>query len=126
VNNTTSGFAELLGSSSEKIETFYHDLPPDVAESFVGQLMPQTLKSFYEDGDVAYAGWMDVPTWYVAATQDHTGPVAFQRGMVDEAIKAGADVTSRELDTGHSPFLSQPEELVQLIVAAGNEFGSGK
>jgi pimeloyl-ACP methyl ester carboxylesterase len=97
-----------------------------VAEEAATQLMPQSLKSFYGDGDAVYAGWKDVPTWFIAATQDHTAPVEFHRGMVAAARKEGANVTLRELNTSHSPFFSQPEEVVKVIVDAANAFESGK
>jgi pimeloyl-ACP methyl ester carboxylesterase len=126
LNNNTTGFAELLGSSSDKREVFYNDMPAHAAEEATKHLMPQSLKSFYEDGDVAYAGWMDVPTWFIAATQDHTGPVGFHRAMVVAAQELGADVTMRELNTSHSPFLSQPEEVVKVIVDAAKVFESGE
>jgi pimeloyl-ACP methyl ester carboxylesterase len=69
---------------------------------------------------------MDVPTWFIAATQDHTGPVGFHRAMVVAAQELGADVTMRELNTSHSPFLSQPEEVVKVIVDAAKVFESGE
>jgi pimeloyl-ACP methyl ester carboxylesterase len=124
--NRTSGFADLQGSSSDISAVFYNDLPADVAASFVEQLRPQTIKALYESDDVAYAGWMDIPTWYITATEDQAIPIQAQQAMIDGAIQAGGDITSRELKTSHSSFLSQPGEVVKIIIEAASVFEGGK
>jgi pimeloyl-ACP methyl ester carboxylesterase len=118
--NTNTGFAELRGSP---IHHFYHDLPREEANAAVGQLMPHSLKSLYEGGEHAYAGWQDVPVWYIAATRDQVLPIAAQRLGVGLARGQGGDVTVREIESSHSPFLSRPEEFTGILVAAAAEFG---
>jgi hypothetical protein len=46
--------------------------------------------------------------------------------MIDGAIQAGGDITSRELKTSHSSFLSQPGEVVKIIIEAASVFEGGK
>ena len=50
---------------------------------------------------------------YIETLQDQTVPLAAQRKMNE--LTPGADVHS--LDTGHSPFLTRPRELADLLLA---------
>jgi len=58
------------------------------------------------------AGWRTLPTTAVVCTADRATPPAKQRHW---ARRAGRVV---ELDSGHHPFLSRPEELATIIAAA--------
>ncbi|GFF78815.1 conserved hypothetical protein [Aspergillus udagawae] len=60
--NSETGYAELVAPPRE---LFYHDLPAEEAEFWVSQLTPQRLKALFEGGEHAYAGWKDVPVWYI-------------------------------------------------------------
>ena len=110
--NRETGFAELV---TPPRQLFYHDVPADEADYWVSQLTPQSLKALFEGGEYAYAGWQDVPVWYIGTTKDKGLPVALQRVNVGMARELGADVVHRELQSSHSPFLSQPDETVDLL-----------
>ncbi|KAJ5970992.1 Alpha/beta hydrolase family-domain-containing protein [Penicillium vulpinum] len=118
VNNET-GYAELVASPRE---LFYHDLPADEAEFWVSELTTQSLKALFEGGEYTYAGWTDVPVWYIGTTEDRGLPVMVQRMQVGMAKEMGASVEHRELQTSHSPFLSQPEMTVRIIIEAVERF----
>ena len=60
-----------------------------------------------EGGEHAYAGWIDVPVWYLSTMEDRALPVQAQRMFVQCAKDAGADVTVREVESSHSPMLSR-------------------
>lgn len=117
--NKTTGYAELVLPPRE---VFYHDLPADEADYWVSQLTTQSLKSLFEGGEFSYAGWMDVPVWYIGTVEDRGLPVLVQRMQVGMAREMGATVEHRELHTSHSPFLSQPEETVGLVLEAVEAF----
>ncbi|KAI1360457.1 alpha/beta-hydrolase [Xylaria arbuscula] len=117
--NRETGYAEIVISPRE---FFYHDLPDDEANYWVSQLTTQSLKSLFEGGEFAYAGWMDVPSFYIGTVEDHGLPVAMQRLGVGVARELGAHVEHRELRTSHSPFLSQPEETTEIIWEAVQAF----
>jgi pimeloyl-ACP methyl ester carboxylesterase len=117
--NEETGYADLV---TPPRELFYHDLPADEAEYWVSQLTPQSLKALFEGGEFAYAGWMDVPAWYIGTVQDRGMPVVAQRVTVGMAREMGGRVEHRELQTSHSPFLSQPEETVGIVVEAVGAF----
>lgn len=118
VNNET-GYAELVVSPRE---FFYHDLPADEAGYWVSQLRPQSLKALYEGAEFTYAGWRDVPVWYIGTVEDQGLPVVVQRVQVGMARGLGVSVEHRELRTSHSPFLSQPEATTRIIVEAVEAF----
>lgn len=114
-----SGFATLV---VEPRQLFYHDLPEEEGDYWVQKLGNQSLKSLMEGGEHAYAGWMDVPVWYVATTEDKALPVQAQRAFVQGAKDAGADVTLREVESSHSPMLSRPKQTADFILEAVTAF----
>jgi pimeloyl-ACP methyl ester carboxylesterase len=114
VNNDT-GYAELV---TPPRELFYHDLPAEEAEYWVSQLTTQSLKALFEGGEHTYAGWRDVPAWYIGTVEDRGLPVLAQRMTVGMAREMGGSVEHRELQTSHSPFLSQPEATVKIMLDA--------
>jgi predicted peptidase len=71
-----------------------------------------------EGGEHSYAGWMDVPVWVLATTEDKALPVQVQRMYVQAAKDAGADITMREVESSYSPMLSRPKETVDFILEA--------
>ena len=118
VNNET-GYAELVVSPRE---LFYHDLPQEEGEYWVSQLTNQSLKALFEGGEYSYAGWLDVPVWYIGTIEDKGLPVLAQRMGIGMAREMGANIEHRELPTSHSPFLSRPEETVGIMVEAVDAF----
>lgn len=118
VNNDT-GFAELVTPPRELL---YHDLPEEEAEFWVSQLTPQSLKALFEGGEYTYAGWKDVPAWYIGTVEDRGLPVLAQRMQIGMVREMGASVEHRELQTSHSPFLSQPEATVSIMIEAVEAF----
>ncbi|KAJ5142203.1 alpha/beta-hydrolase [Penicillium atrosanguineum] len=118
VNNET-GYAELV---TPPRQLFYHDLPEGEAEYWTSQLTTQSLKALFEGGEYTYAGWQDVPSWYIGTIEDQGLPVLAQRMTVGMARELGGKVEHRELQTSHSPFLSQPEATVKIMVEAVEAF----
>lgn len=113
--NKDTGYAELTADCRE---LFYHDVPKEEGEYWVKQLKSQSLKALFEGGEHAYAGWQDVPTWYIGTVEDHGLPVIIQRVQVGAARGQGGVVYHTELPASHSPFLSMPGEVVAIIVQA--------
>ncbi|OAP59539.1 hypothetical protein AYL99_06837 [Fonsecaea erecta] len=117
--NKESGFAELV---VDPRELFYHDLPEEEGKEWVKKLTKHSMITLTEGGEHTYAGWMDVPSWYLATTEDHALPVEAQRMFVQMTKDAGGDVTLREIHSSHSPMLSRPEETVQVVLDAVASF----
>ncbi len=57
------------------------------------------------------AGWPAVPSSYLACRDDHATNPAWQRQVAAERL----GVTAVELDGGHSPMLSRPAELSEVL-----------
>jgi pimeloyl-ACP methyl ester carboxylesterase len=92
------------------IAMFYADVDPAIAAAAVARLKPQSLRSWtecVEDADVGV-----VPTTYLLCTNDQALPTSLQ-----ETFAAHTDQVIR-LDSSHSPFLSQPQNLAVCIERA--------
>ncbi len=97
------------GTSSvpEPLPVFFADVDPDRAAACAGRLKTQTLSSF---GDpLSVAGWRDIASTYVACTEDQAIPYPAQQAMSQRAT------TVHTLHSSHSPFLSQPTQLAEII-----------
>nr|CEG05211.1 unnamed protein product [Fusarium clavum] len=99
----------------DPINMLYHDLSKPEAEAWVAKLTEQALTSVTDGYELAYAGWKDVPVWYIITTEDRALPVEMQRMFADTAEKAGAELTRREIASSHSPMLSKPEETAKHL-----------
>lgn len=110
-----SGFAIITGPARE---LFYHDLPEEEGDYWVKKLQKQALKPLMEGGEHFYAGWRDVPLWYLATTDDKTYPTQVQSMVVQMANDDGGNITWREVESSHSPMLSKPEETAKFLLEA--------
>ncbi|KFZ25184.1 hypothetical protein V502_00316 [Pseudogymnoascus sp. VKM F-4520 (FW-2644)] len=114
-----SGFAIITVPPRE---LFYHDLPDEEGDYWVTKLKKQSLKALMEGGEHSYAGWKDIPVWFLASTVDKAFPVQAQTMFVQVAKDSDADITLREIDSSHSPMLSRPKETVDFIIEAVASF----
>jgi pimeloyl-ACP methyl ester carboxylesterase len=114
-----SGFAIITAPPRE---LFYHDLPEEEGNYWVSKLTNQSLKAFTDDGEYSYSGWMDVPVWFLATTDDKALPIQAQKMFAQGAKDAGADITVRDIESSHSPMLSKPKETADFILEAVASF----
>lgn len=99
---------------------FYHDLPREEQDHWLDAMTPQSDYTLEGPGgrEGVYAGWMDVPLWFLVCKLDPSVPPDKQIAMLSAASEESTDFTLGEVDAGHSPFLSKPEETVKFIVKA--------
>ncbi len=93
-------------------ECFYHDCDPAVAAAAVAQLRPMVAgvgPSSSPDAEVLAPAWSDITSTYVVCTDDRTLHPDTQREMARHAT----DVV--EWDTSHSPMLSRPALVADLL-----------
>jgi pimeloyl-ACP methyl ester carboxylesterase len=64
--------------------------------------------------------WPDVPTRCVIGRRDRLFPADFQRRVIRERLGIVPD----DIDAGHLPALSRPEELTRLLIGYGAEVES--
>ena len=93
-------------------EHFLADCDEAAAEGALARIGRQAAAAFGQPP--GGAGWRTLPTTAVVCTADRATPPARQR---DWARRAGRVV---ELDSGHHPFLSRPEELATIIASAAH------
>jgi pimeloyl-ACP methyl ester carboxylesterase len=121
VNALTGGEGSALGDamvfddgmvtveSDRVVELFFHDCTPEVAASAAAQLRPMTMAAMTAGSRAA--AWRERPSTYVVCTDDRALPVPLQQSC---AARIGNAV---EMPTSHSPFLSRPGELAQMLTA---------
>jgi pimeloyl-ACP methyl ester carboxylesterase len=88
---------------------FYSDCDEHLARAAWERLMHRATTVFTEPPTLDE--WPDVPTTFVVPREDRCVNPDWSRRS---AARLGADVV--EIDGGHSPFLSRPAELADLLV----------
>jgi pimeloyl-ACP methyl ester carboxylesterase len=90
------------------ISAFYHDCDPEDARSAVGLLRPQSIASFH--GIPRTIAWHDKPATYALCTDD--------RAVLPDLQRANARRLSSTVEwpSSHSPFVSRPDLVTELIV----------
>jgi len=89
---------------------FFHDCSPEVAKRAAGSLRPQGTRPAVEPSPLAR--WPDVPLSYVLCREDRVVDPRWSGQVVRERF----GVVPHELAGSHSPFLSRPAELAELLV----------
>ena len=95
----------------DPLSTMYNDLPADEAAYWSDRVIPQS--SAVKGTVMARCAYAYVPSTYVVCTGDNAVPPQVQEMF---AQLAGAQV--KKIDSGHSPMLSKPEELIALLEEA--------
>ena len=90
-------------------EIFFHDVPPDRTAWALARLRPQCYRWMTETTPLQ--AWPEVPVAAVVCTDDH----AINPDWVRTAAQDRLGIEAREIDGGHSPFLSRPAELAELL-----------
>lgn len=94
-------------SVPEPMPVFFGDVDPATATACAARLTTQSLSSFSDE--LTGGGWHDVPSTHVACTEDQAIPYPAQQAMSQRAA------TVDTLESSHSPFLSHPARLAEII-----------
>ncbi|UKZ81690.1 hypothetical protein TrVFT333_009462 [Trichoderma virens FT-333] len=101
-------------------DIFYNDLTKSQTKNQLAKLTHQAKPSFYTN--LTYPAYQEVPVSYLLCEQDNAIPFVAQQAMVGIG---GPGVTSYVCSSSHSPMLSMPGKVVEVIRAtAGEEFSS--
>lgn len=95
----------------ETASTIYHDLPPEEARYWASKTIDQSYA--VQTTPITRAAYKYIPSTYVVAEDDRALSLQYQEMF---AAATGAEV--KKIKSGHSPQLSKPEELTDLIEEA--------
>lgn len=99
-------------------ESFYNDIDVDRAKELASSNV--THNWLAASGPVNGAPWKDLPMTFVYCTQDLAIMLPLQESMVQDALnaKGTSRVVTETIEAGHCPFLSKPEEVIQILQRA--------
>lgn len=106
-----TGHATAPGYGDDPVELFLHDVPHDVAAESANHIRNQSGAPFKDPWPLAT--WPAVPTRFLLCRDDRFFPADFQRRVVQERL----GFTPDEMDGGHLPALSRPQELAAHLHA---------
>ena len=91
---------------------FYEDVSPEDRYRAMERLRPQPIAISTTPLTLTDERYGSVPRWYIECTHDNSIRIARQRAMVKTL-----PCKVITMECGHSPFYSQPEELVEHLEA---------
>ncbi len=94
---------------SGAIGVFYHDVDPTLASEAMSRERRQSETTSREPWPLP--AWPDVSTHFIVCREDRFFPADWLRGIVRDRLGIEPD----ELACGHTPALSRPRELVELM-----------
>jgi pimeloyl-ACP methyl ester carboxylesterase len=98
---------------------FYADVDPVVADAAIGLLTPDAPAGLAAGASELTAdGWGSVPRAYIICARDQAVRPPLQRKFIADADAAfpGNPTDVHTLDSSHSPFLSMPGDLTDIIL----------
>jgi pimeloyl-ACP methyl ester carboxylesterase len=105
-----TGWQPAVLNDSSTIAVFYHDVPPELAKQALAHERRQSDTPGAEPWP--RAAWPDIPTHAIVGRNDRFFPVEWLRTVVRDRLGIAPD----EIDSGHCPALSRPQELAELLV----------
>ncbi|NVI87888.1 alpha/beta hydrolase [Actinomadura sp. BRA 177] len=109
---------EERGSYDGTIALFYQDVPPDLAAEALKRGRAQSEARMGEKSPLR--AWPNVPTHVLICRDDRLFPPSFLRRVAQERLGIVPD----EIDGGHTPALSRPQELADRLDAYAAEQGA--
>ena len=91
-------------------EVLYGDCPPDVATRAAARLSRQSVAAIATPQTAA--AWQSLPSTYLICDEDRAVPPPVQEAMSARAT------TVRRLPASHSPFLSRPGDVAEVVLQA--------
>jgi pimeloyl-ACP methyl ester carboxylesterase len=104
-----TGWRMPRADDSSEIGVFYHDVDPDLAAEAMSKERRQSETTGREPWPLP--AWPDVPTHFILCRNDRFFPADWMRQVVRERL----GIEPEEIDSGHTPALSHPTELVDLM-----------
>ena len=106
-----TGYAPTAHDDRSDLAIFYHDVDPALAATALAKGRRQSETPGKEAWPLS--GWPDVPTRCLICRGDRMFPAPWLRRVARKRL----GITPDEMDSGHTPALSHPHELVQRLDA---------
>ena len=110
-------------------ELFYNDMNEDDAREAVSKLVLHPSRAQFDPPthSEAHIAWEHIPVTYIYCQKDKALVIPAQEMMVQRLQERNPSITVQKefCDAGHSPFLSQPEKLVEIVMKLVQNHGSG-
>jgi pimeloyl-ACP methyl ester carboxylesterase len=110
-----TGWSMPHQEDSSDTAVFYHDVDPALAREAMSRDRRQSDTTGNEPWPLA--AWPDVPTRFIVCRDDRFFPADWLRGVVRDRLGIEPD----EIDSGHTPALSHPIELVERLESIRTE-----
>lgn len=110
------GLIRIPGPAAERY--FYHDVPPSLRAWAGTQLRPQAARARGPERVVRLDP--QPPLAYIVCTADQAISPDWQRAAAVETLR----VRPYEIPGGHSPFLSRPNELAELLADVASDLAA--
>ncbi len=108
VADAGDGKLGLAGYTADSFrQRFLHDADVEAADAAWQRVTPQAVAAFVTP--TSAAGWRGVDSTYLVCTEDRSTSVQLQRAHAARATR------SVDLPTGHHPFLSRPDLVVDEL-----------
>ena len=108
---------EVRDRYDDTIALFYQDVPPELAAEALDRARTQSEARMGRPSPLR--AWPKVPTRVLIGRDDRLFPTHFLRRVARERL----GITPDEIDGGHTPALSRPDELVERLDAYAAEQG---
>jgi pimeloyl-ACP methyl ester carboxylesterase len=89
------------------VDVFYNTTPKEIANKAALRLRTQSLEAFNQP--IRGVSWKEIDSTYIICEKDNAIPLFAQEAMSQRCTRAV------RINTDHSPFLSAPKELAELI-----------
>lgn len=118
----------ILGSRTTQLEQgerviaetpediFYHDVPADLTKNAISKLQHQSAAVFRDE--VTYQPWEDMECMYFYCDDDRALLPVIQKQL---APMLGENAISYTCKGSHSPFLSEPDSVVEGLLHGAKE-----
>lgn len=108
VNEDGTAFAQNAA------EAWYNDMPEAEAAAYAAQNVTHNF-GLIGDSKVTDVPWRDIRSTYVYCDRDLAIHKPLQENMVKDAIDEGGRWETVTLEAGHCPFLSAPDQVVDIV-----------
>ncbi|KAI7764025.1 hypothetical protein ACKAV7_013765 [Fusarium commune] len=101
---------------TDPIHLFYHDLPEEEAQWAKNTMVAHGTDVQYAPINCERVAWRVVPLTYIICEEDQ-GLLSFlQEGMIQKVEEQGIIVQKYRLPSSHSPFLSMPKRVAEIVL----------